>query len=290
MSCSSKDSRLTSTAVPPSRPVALCSRRDALRRLSLGTLLALDLWPGRLRADNERPAGGFRFHVINDTHCVSPACGPYLQGVLAQMKREETAFCLHLGDLTDQGKREYMQLVKETFAQLPGPTYPVIGNHDYLTQTDRSTYTAIFPDRLNYHFTEAGWQFVGLDTTDGLRYEKTSVPAETLRWLEQQLPRLEPRKPTVLFTHFPLGTGVNYRPLNADALLERFREFNLQAAFSGHFHGFTERKAQGATFTTNRCCALRRDNHDGSKEKGYFLCQAQDGRLERKFVEYKPAA
>lgn len=269
-------------------PAPVCSRREALRCLSASTLLALGLWPGCLHVNNERPPGSFRFHVINDTHCVSPECTPYLQGVVAQMKREESAFCLHLGDLTDKGDREHMETVREIFKQLPGPVYPVIGNHDYLSQNDRSGYVAAFPTRLNYHFTYGGWQFVGLDTTEGLHYEKTSVPTETFRWLDEELPRLERRRPTVLFTHFPMAAGVNYRPLNAEALLERFLEFNLLAVYSGHFHGFTERTRQNTVLTTNRCCSLRRDNHDGTKEKGYFVCQAQEGRIQRVFVEYKP--
>jgi 3',5'-cyclic AMP phosphodiesterase CpdA len=269
-------------------PAAVYSRREALRYLSASTLLALGLWPGRLRADNEQPAGSFRFHVINDTHCVSPECAPYLQGAVAQMKRDETAFCLHLGDLSDKGDREHIETVREIFKQLPGPMYPVIGNHDYLSQNDRSAYTAALPTRINYHFSHGGWQFVGLDTTEGLHYEKTSVSSETLRWLDDELPRLERRRPTVIFTHFPMGAGVNYRPLNAEAVLERFLEFNLQAVYSGHFHAFTERTIRSAVLTTNSCCSLRRDNHDGTKEKGYFVCQAQDGRLQRSFVEYKP--
>src|SRR5262245_7607646 len=162
----------------PAVPAAVYSRREALRYLSASTLLALGLWPGRLRADNEQPAGSFRFHVINDTHCVSPECGPYLAGVVAQMKRDETAFCLHLGDISDKGDREHIEDVREIFKPLPGPMYPVIGNHDYLSQNDRSAYTAAYPTRINYHFSHGGWQFVGLDTTEGLHYEKTSVPSE----------------------------------------------------------------------------------------------------------------
>ena len=40
-------------------------------------------------------------------------------------------------------------------------------------------------------------------------------------------------------------------------------------------------------FTTNRCCAFARGNHDGTKEKGYFLCTARDGKFTREFVEVK---
>lgn len=266
----------------------LINRRTALERLSAGALLSLGLWPGALRADNEMPDGSFRFLSINDTHCMSQECGPYLEGVVAQMQQANAEFCLHGGDLTERGERNYLETVKDLFSVLPGAMYPVLGNHDYVTQTDRRAYTQTFPLRVNYYFHHRGWQFVGLDTTDGLRYEKTEIQPATFEWLRDYLPRLNQRKPTVVFTHFPLGAGVNYRPSNADALLDRFRDFNLQAVFNGHYHSFTERQSAGVTITTNRCCALKRTNHDGTKEKGYFVCEAKEGRVTRQFMEYKP--
>ena len=265
------------------------TRREALQRLGSGALLTLGLWPGALRASNEVPSGSFRFLVINDTHCMSPECGPYLEGVVTQMKQADAEFCLHAGDLTEKGERHYLEQVKDIFSVLPGRMYPVIGNHDYLTQSDRKAYTQAFPLRLNYYFSHRGWQFIGLDTSDGLRYEKTEIQPATFQWLDEYLPRLNRRKPTVIFTHFPLGEGVQYRPKKADAFLDRFREYNLQAVFCGHYHSFTERKAGNVILTTNRCCALKRTNHDGTKEKGYFVCEAREGRITRTFVEYKPA-
>ena len=268
---------------------AMINRRTALERLSAGALLSLGLWPGALHADNETPDSSFRFLSINDTHCMSQECGPYLEGVVAQMQQANAEFCLHGGDLTEKGERNYLETVKDIFSVLPGAMYPVLGNHDYVTQTDRRAYTQTFPLRVNYYFHHRGWQFVGLDTTDGLRYEKTEIQPATFEWLRDYLPRLNKRKPTVVFTHFPLGAGVNYRPSNADALLDHFRDFNLQAVFNGHYHSFTERQSAGVTITTNRCCALKRTNHDGTKEKGYFVCEAKEGRITREFVEYKPA-
>lgn len=61
------------------------------------------------------------------------------------------------------------------------------------------------------------------------------------------------------------------------------------AVFNGHFHGFTENRHGGAVITTNRCCSISRGNHDGTTEKGYFLCTARDGAIRRKFVEVRPA-
>lgn len=268
----------------------LFTRRTALRRMGAGALLALGAWPGTIRADNERPDARFRFVAVNDTHHVSPECSAYLAGAVRQMKRHEPEFCLHCGDLTDKGEPENIEAVHDVFRDLGAPLYPVIGNHDYRTQTDRKAYVRRFPLRLNYYFRHRGWQFVGLDTSEGLKYEKTLVQPQTLAWLDDYLPRLNPRKPTVVFTHFPLGADVNYRPLNSEEVLYRFRDFNLQAVFCGHYHGFTERHSGQAILTTNRCCALKRNNHDGTKPKGFFVCEAAGGKLTRSFVEYNPAA
>jgi predicted phosphodiesterase len=268
--------------------VVKLSRRRALQQLAAGTLLTLGQWPGRLRADNERPPARFRFIVVNDTHHISDECTGYLRGAVRKMKEASPVFCLHCGDLTDKGEAANFEKVLEAFKELNCPFYPVIGNHDYQTQTDRSAYLNRFPDRLNYVVQHEGWQFVGLDTSEGLKYEKTVVAKETLQWLDAHLPRLNARAPTVIFTHFPMGADVNYRPFNAEDVLYRFRDFNLQAVFCGHFHGFTERVSGQALVTTNRCCALKRTNHDGTKAKGYFLCEATGGKLNRKFVEYQP--
>src|SRR5262249_37515048 len=145
-----------------------------------------------------------------------------------------------------------------------------------------------FPDRINYHFEHGGWQFVCLDTSDGVRYTKTLVQPATLKWLDDTLPKLDKAKPTVVLTHFPLGPDVTNRPTNADEVLKRFLGHNLRAVFSGHYHAFTEKKVGETVLTTNRCCSFRKGNHDMSKEKGYFLCQAKDGKIERAFVEVKP--
>jgi predicted MPP superfamily phosphohydrolase len=295
------------------------SRREALQRLSAGTLLACGLWPGALRAADEDRSGDFRFLVINDTHYMSPECGTWLEAVVRQMKTHEGAeFCLLGGDLVDRGKRDDLAATRDIFQILPVPTYPVIGNHDHLAEkkrsraratrgpffspsddrrdeplpskwADRSAYEKLFPRRLNYWFRHRGWQFVGLDTSEGSLFENTRIQDPTFQWVDDTLRRLDQTQPTVIFTHFPLGPTVRYRPLNADDLLERFKPYNLQAVFCGHFHGFTERQQGGTTLTTNRCCALKRENHDGTKEKGYFLCTARDGRISRSFIEFKGA-
>ena len=263
-------------------------RRTALERLGGGLLLSLGLWPGALRARDVR-SGSFRFIVVNDLHYMSPECGVWLEKLMRQMKSHAgVEFCLLAGDVTEHGKPEHHGAVRELLSMLRMPTYVVIGNHDYdAADKSRGPYEKVFRRQINYSFEHRGWQFIGLDTSEGLKFESTRIQPHTFRWVDETLFNLNKRRPTVVFTHFPLAAGVKYRPLNADELLEPFKPFNLQAIFSGHYHAFTERKWHKTIATTNSCCALKRANHDGTKEKGYFLCTAADGTITREFVEFK---
>jgi 3',5'-cyclic AMP phosphodiesterase CpdA len=266
----------------------LMTRRAALERLSGGVLLSLGLWPGASRA-RDVDSGSFRFLVVNDLHFMSPECGVWLEKLMRQMKSHAgVEFCLVAGDVTEHGKLEHHGAVRELLSTLDMPTHVVVGNHDYdAAEKSRKPYDKVFRKQINYSFEHRGWQFIGLDTSEGLKFENTRIQPDTFRWVDETLFNLNKHRPTVVFTHFPVGAGVRYRPLNADELLEPFKPFNLQAIFSGHYHAFTERNWQHAIVTTNRCCALKRGNHDGTKEKGYFLCTAADGKISREFVEFK---
>ncbi len=273
------------------KPEIRVTRRQALERLSAGTLLSLGLWPGALRAGDAGHGEDFGFLAVNDLHYMSPECGVWLEKMVRQMKsRPGMEFCLVAGDLTEQGKPGHHAIVAEILKMLEIPIYVVVGNHDYLkdgTATSRDGYDKIFPKRINYLFEHRGWQFVALDTSQGLDYENTRIQPHTFRWVDETLFNLNKKRPMVVLTHFPLGPTVKYRPLNTDDLLEPFKPFNVQAIFCGHYHAFTQRQWGSAIATTNRCCALKRGNHDGTKEKGYFVCSAQDGKISREFVEFK---
>ena len=45
----------------------------------------------------------------------------------------------------------------------------------------------------------------------------TKIQAETLQWIDDTLPKLDKQRPTVIFTHFPLGMLTPSRPRNAVA-------------------------------------------------------------------------
>jgi 3',5'-cyclic AMP phosphodiesterase CpdA len=228
----------------------------------------------------------FHFAVLNDLHVVDDACGAWLAGVLAGVKTrpEKPQFVLVAGDLTENGTEAQLSIARRVLDGCGLPYHVTIGNHDYLTQKDRAPYDRLFPHGLNVRFDHRGWQFLGLDSSEGQKYQKTSVQPAALKWLEEEVGRLDRERPTVLFTHFPMGPLTPMRPINAAAVLERLDGVRLTAAFCGHFHGFTERRHGKTVITTNRCCSLKRNNHDQTPEKGYFLCRAAGELLERIFV------
>lgn len=266
------------------------SRREALG-LGLGTLLSLGFWPGRLLAEASAPDAAFTFIAVNDLHYREAACTPWFEKVVAAMKVSAPGaeFCLVGGDLSDNGTEEQIAEIRRVLQTLNIPSHAVIGNHDHLTPSDCGPWEKHFPGQMNYAFEHRGWQFIGLDSTEGTKAANTRIGAATFAWLDANLPRLDPRKPTVILTHFPLGAEVAYRPLNADDLLARFLSFNLRAAFCGHWHGLSERQLRCATLTTDRCCSRVRANHDGSKVKGWFVCKVAGGELNRTFVAFDAA-
>ncbi len=259
------------------------TRRDALR-LASAPLVALGL--SRFAQAGEA-AQGFTFIAVNDLHFSDAECAPFFRNVVARMKASapDAAFCLMAGDLADRGTAAQYAPLREIFAGLGVPLHAVPGNHDYLTDGDRSAYDAAFPGKLNYTFQHRGWQFVGLDSTQGTDFEGTKISDATLTWLDTARPPLDAKMPTVVFTHFPLGAGVAMRPLNADDLLVRLRKLNLRATFGGHWHGLNEQRLDRAELIVNRCCARIRGNRDGSPLKGWWVCQAApDGTLQHRFV------
>jgi predicted MPP superfamily phosphohydrolase len=210
-----------------------------------------------------------------------------MEKVIASMKqlRGPIDFCLIAGDLTEDGSHAQISAVRDLFKTLKMPVHTVLGNHDYKPKsTDRSAYEEFLPKAINYTLEHRGWQLIALDSTDGVKAQ-VAIQKHTLDFVTETIAKLDRKRPTIVFTHFPLGPKVPNRATNADVVLEQLKPLNLQAILGGHYHAYTERKLGEALATTNRCCSFKVNNHDGTKEKGYFICRAKSGRVERQFVE-----
>lgn len=234
----------------------------------------------------------FRFLAINDLHHAEPACTPFFERLVVQLdKHRPFDFCLLLGDLSDQGLPDSLSAVREVFARLAVPVHAVPGNHDCDVEQNTQLYAKFFPGQLNHHFVHRGWQFIGLDTTDGNGWQNTRVAATTLAYLDSVLPELSRTAPTVLFTHFPLSAVTRrLAPVNSEDLLSRLDGYNVRVVLGGHYHANTVSLREDLPLVTTACCSRRRQNHDGTLPEGYLVCTAHaDGTLEREFVEFLPA-
>ncbi|MFI5379007.1 MAG: metallophosphoesterase family protein [Tepidisphaerales bacterium] len=261
--------------------------RRRLMQVSAGVLLSAELWPGALAA-GDAPAADFDFVAVNDLHYWDQGCNPFFEKMVAKMKEAspKSKLLLVCGDLAEHGKAEQLTAMRDLLKPADMEVHTVCGNHDWARDDDRKAFEEIWPGSLNYTFEHNGWQIVALDTTDGTK-SSVEIRKPAFEWLDQNMPKLDRKRPMILVTHFPMGVFTPMRPKNADDLLDRFRDFNLRAVFCGHYHGFTERSRGNATITTGKCCSFRRDNHDRTKEKGFFACKARDGKVAREFVEVR---
>jgi hypothetical protein len=258
------------------------------RELLVGGAAALvaGLWPGRGRAAGAA-AEDFEFFAANDLHFTDPRrCPPWFAKAFAAMRRSapRAEFLVVSGDLTSDASDAQLRGMRDAFAALELPVKVVPGNHDVTRDGATARFERVFPGSVNYAFEHRGWQLFCLNSVASRAFEHTRIPPATLRWLDDNLKRFDPKRPTVIATHFPLGPGVIRRPLDADELLRRFERFNLQAILNGHWHGYTEARVRGVLATTNRCCSRARGNHDGSPQKGWFVCTARAGTITRRFV------
>jgi len=276
--------------ITPSVRPATPTRRALLRATAGVTMAALTTrWAAAAEAGKD--AGTFKFIVLNDIHYVDAKCGQWLAKAITGMNAHGAELCLIVGDLTEDGTRQQNAGVRDVLGGLKMPYYCVVGNHDHEAGNNgRKAFEAAFPHSENYLVEHRGYQFLGLDSTQGRAGKDTVVAKATLDWNAAALKTLDRKRPTVVFTHFPLGWFTPSRPANAGDLLDQYANHNLRAVFNGHFHGATARNHAQAVITTNTCCSFRRKNHDPfDARKGYFLCTAKDGNVTREYVEIPPA-
>ena len=144
------------------------SRRQMMK-MSAGALLAMNLWPGRIRAA-DADTKPLKFIVVNDLHYFDNACGPFFEGLVKKFNEiDKAAFVIIAGDLVDGGTLEQCKALHDILAKLKVPYYVTCGNHDPVSQTDRSPWESVFGKKLNFTFEERGWQFVAMDSSDGTK-------------------------------------------------------------------------------------------------------------------------
>ncbi len=236
---------------------------------SAGTFRQLRIRP--LDRPVEEPL--YRFALLSDTHLGSGRAvwmntklgGPAkeeLAATLAALKRENVAWAVIAGDMTDHGTREQFEALGKVCRNSGLAVYGCIGNHDSYRASSRPDALELCPELFpcqstDYVIDEPPLRLIVLDAAhwkskDG-RFVDHYDPAdsggiglkpEQIDWLKRELAR-DVHTPTIIISHFPLhyrgglsSCGYKLPVLSTgSAAMEVLRQApNAVAMLCGHTH------------------------------------------------------
>lgn len=179
-----------------------------------------------LRPDPASATSEFSFVQITDIHLSvdgTRSISSELEADLAAVVEavgDTAAFVVVTGDLTNRGTKPEFDAFLKGVEGLPLPLRTCIGNHDDNDANRHRYEEALGP--AYYAFDYGGVHFVAYD---GVGHEWRD-PDHQEAWLQADLAAVGRDTPVVVLIHFPWG----------DWFYQRFRENNLIATFSGHWH------------------------------------------------------
>lgn len=148
--------------------------------------------------------------------------------------------------------RTRLDIAKDMFGEFQMPVHLGFGNHDYdVPRISREMSHRLFAEKLQtkpYSVVDyKGFRFIHLNNFMGSTWDKDSpdfnkgvgsLGEEQLQWLEGLL---HERKPTVIFTHYPLWliNSTEVRDFGLQQLLLKYRD-TIQLVISGHWHKWVD--------------------------------------------------
>lgn len=207
----------------------------------------------------------FEFAFLTDIHIKPEMQAPKgFQMAIDKVNEMNPDFVITGGDLVydvmrgDFAKSEALfELYKSMAKKFKMPVHNCIGNHDLFAIYEESLETEDHPDykygmwerhfgKTYYSFDHKGWHFItlnSLDVTDDKRY-KTIFHEEQLKWLEDNLRKVDNSTPIVITTHIPMicaytqlnGGNGNRTVDNASVVFKMLENHNLKLVLQGHIH------------------------------------------------------
>ena len=253
-----------------------------LLKSSILVLLIVACWSSALYAGTVA-----KFGIITDIHHTNKEDSTsriYSAGIektsrfIREMVKNDAEFIIELGDIVDtlnkdKQKDPVLNLteIEGIFKSYPGPSYHVLGNHEFdnLTRDEFLSNignTGIEQGRTYYSFDSNGVHYIVLDadytiaephrsfdmnTADDTfwNWKDAWIPQDELDWLKKDL--ASSKLPTVIFSHQVVhrDTTENHTIKNADVLRKILEDDgDVIAAFSGHDHSGEYKKINGINY------------------------------------------
>lgn len=210
----------------------------------------------------------FSFVQISDSHVgFHQAANPDVLATLGQAIGKvnslpvSPAFVLHTGDVSHLSKPEQFDTAQQAFKTIKtGNMFFTPGEHDTIGDNGAEFFKR-FGGGVNgkgyYSFDYKGTHCVGL--VNVLDFKQgggmTTLGAEQLEWVEDDLKKLSSSTPVVVFAHIPLWTV--YEPWgwgtsDAPALYSYLKRFGSVTVLNGHIHQIQQKVEGNMTFYTAR--------------------------------------
>ena len=210
----------------------------------------------------------FSFVQISDSHVgFHQAANPDVLATLGQAIGKvnalpvSPAFVLHTGDVSHLSKPEQFDAAQQAFKTIKtGNMFFTPGEHDTIGDNGAEFFKR-FGGGVNgkgyYSFDYKGTHCVGL--VNVLDFKQgggmTTLGAEQLEWVEDDLKKLSSSTPIVVFAHIPLWTV--YEPWgwgtsDAPALYSYLKRFGSVTVLNGHIHQIQQKVEGNMTFYTAR--------------------------------------
>ncbi len=177
----------------------------------------------------------FRFAFISDTHIGSPNGGAEedLRRTVADINQTtDIAFVVITGDITELGTDAEIKLAKEILSGLKVTYYIIPGNHDSgWSESGGVTFGQVFGND-KFEFEYNGISFLGCASGPYVRMSDGHIPRDAVVWLDQELKKIDPKKPIIFLNHYPLDKDLD----NWYEAIDRLKQHNTLAVLCGHGH------------------------------------------------------
>ncbi len=207
----------------------------------------------------------FTFAVLTDSHLFDMPAHKF-DGILARgvadvnNMKPRPDFVIYAGDLAQLGKEAELAKGKKILDKLKVPYHIIPGEHDWYRDLGQAWGKMFGAD--HWSFDHKGVHFIGMNsilipdfwTLRGLTPEERmgyvaelechqcgpwGVHEQQLQWLEEDVKKLSPDTPVVIFTHSPLWNYYprwNFQTSDATEIHGILRKFDKVMAVHGHVH------------------------------------------------------
>lgn len=189
--------------------------------------------------------GSFRFVQLSDLHITTKnqnATEDLLRCVAQINATDNIDFVVVTGDITEEGDRTSMNMVKSCLDLLKVPYYTVLGNHE--TKWSDSGCTAfgeIFGGE-RFDFEHKGFLFLGFNSGPLMRMALGHVVPQDLAWMKEKMETAGKDKPVILVTHYPM---IDEEMDNRYEVTDAVRPYNVRLFIGGHYHSNREFRYDG---------------------------------------------